>query len=204
MVTDTYENEERSERCEGTAVTVGEQSVPSVAIRWAVHNSFTNVELASLSNVSRHWREIVAQCVVESKSMDGGNGQTSVRPLPPTYTRLLLPSMVRKFYASCSNSQSPQSEEEREYINEEDNETYCVAWFHPGGIRFKYLPLQSSSPDASQECGQHRQKVSVLYRWESYTKAIDILKPFGYSQFFLQVSLRLLGILYIVCQLVDS
>ena len=191
MVTDKHEIKEISEGCVDAGVRGSGQSVPSVAIRWAVHNTNTNVELASLSNVSRRWREIVAECVVETGSLDSNDKRTPAPLLPSGFTRLLLPSLIRYFCASHSNRRPPQLGEETERVDEEDNETYCVAWFHPDGIRSKRLPSQNPSPGISEERGQQGHDVCILYQWDGYSEAVDILKPFGYSRSFLGVSIHL-------------
>eukprot|EP00536_Pseudo-nitzschia_multiseries_P000470 jgi/Psemu1/178900/e_gw1.6.32.1 len=86
--------------------------VPSVAIRWMISNTFTNVELAVLSNVSRGWREVVAHCIVDAASEERDKEKE-----PPS-----------------------REEEEKEELQKQD-ETYCVAWFHPDGIKFEQLSI---------------------------------------------------------------
>lgn len=192
-----------------------ERSVPSVAVRWVVYNAFTsNVELATLSNVNRLWREIVAQCVVDAATSPVPNGDDtrSVSPMstqtqPPlspstTFTRLLLPSWIRHFYASHSNflssGQPPGEEMKHKERKDDGDETYCVAWFHPDGMRVKQLttPLQNASSKLSMLSSQAKDNStmnllgasSVLYQWDGYSEAIDVFSPFGYSRSLLRVS----------------
>jgi hypothetical protein len=203
-----------------------ERSVPSVAVRWVVYNAFTsNVELATLSNVSRFWREIVAQCVVDAATLPVPKGdKRSVSPTqtqPPlspstTFTRLLLPSWIRYFYASHSNfvSLRQPGEEKKHKEDEDDNETYCVAWFHPDGMRVKQITTleNNPSPEISTKSNSRPNQTSaasklplsspardnstmnlgassVLYQWDGYSEAIDVLSPFGYSRSLLRVSI---------------
>ena len=148
------------------------RSIPSVAVRWIIHNASSNVELASLSNISRRWRETVAQCVVDTASTEGDGGSSPV-------ARLLLPSLIRYAKAN-SNSVSTQPEEiQRDCIGKIED-TYCIAWFHPDGIRFKPIKQQNPEP------GRY---VDVLHQWNSYSDAFDVLSPFGYSEFLIRVSI---------------
>ena len=239
MVNDTSENEERFDGCV--------DGVPQPAVRWIVYNAFTNVELAALSNVSRRWREIVAQCVVGAVILEDDERISRAQPPPLTFTRLLLPSLIRNIYTSYSNFPSPQPGGQKKPKKEEYEETYCVAWFHPDGIRFKQI-LQNPSPEMCEEGGQQEYEIapmhlettvrklgtdevigihtgdqksivtkidsrlnqtiaasklhvsspaednmmnqwsSILYQWDGYSEAIDVLQPFGYSRSLLQVS----------------
>lgn len=148
--------------------------VPSVAVRWIVYNSTsTNVELAAYSNISRAWREIVVECLDE---IIGDEPESSA------FATLLLPSWIRHFCASRSNlasfGQTHKHEETKDDIEKKD--TYCVAWFHPDGIRSKTLTPRNSSPKAAG--------IRVLYQWDGYREAIDVLSPFGYSNSLIRVS----------------
>ena len=194
-----------------------ERLVPSVAVRWVVYNACSsNVELATLSNVSRLWREIVAQSVIDAATSPVPNGddtrsvssmstQTQQPSLSPSksFARLLLPSWIRYFYASHLDflpSRQPHREEKKEHKEHEHDgdETYCVAWFHPDGMRVKQLrtPQQNASSKLSMLSSPARDNSrmnllgasSVLYQWDGYSEAIDVLSPFGYSRSLLRVS----------------
>mmetsp|Transcript_13388 Transcript_13388/g.37702 ORF Transcript_13388/g.37702 Transcript_13388/m.37702 type:complete len:703 (-) Transcript_13388:226-2334(-) len=224
---------------------IGGCGVPSVALRWIVSNTFTNVELAVLSNVSRGWREIVAQCIVDVASQEGDEAEPSA---PQTFTRLLLPSIIREFHSSREDirTMSSKSEEEKNEVEQrQQDETYCVAWFHPDGMKFEQLSIVKPSPDSfggqppedgappssetlvttktsigegtdpsannhkflftknnsrldqtsaaltrPESCPASENIVdwgtSVLYQWNGYSEAIDVLSPFGYSRSFLR------------------
>lgn len=156
-----------------------ENPVPSVAVRWIVCNSISsNAELAILSNISRAWRDVVVECLVDTVVEDKPILQPS-----PSFSRLLVPSWIRQFCASSSNTVKAnhdiinQGNEEKE-----DHDTYCVAWFHPNGIQSKHVQPANSNPAAVDA-------VRLLVQWDGFSEAIDILSPFGYSKSFLQVSI---------------
>ena len=220
------------------------RDVPLVAIRWVVDNTFTNVELAVLSNVSRGWREIVAQRIVDTVSPEGDKKKPSV---PPAFSYLLLPSILRHFYSSRVDLQQARASPSKQ--QHEKEETYCAAWFHPDGIKFEQISIVKLSQEICAEDQQPQQRVvpansaalakkksaagegkdplladhkflftksnvrldqitaastrpkscpasdditdwgaSVLYQWDGYSEAIDILGPFGYTRRFLRVS----------------
>ena len=81
---------------------------------------------------------------------------------------------------------------------DDGDETYCVAWFHPDGMRVKQLttPLQNASSKLSMLSSQAKDNStmnllgasSVLYQWDGYSEAIDVFSPFGYSRSLLRVS----------------
>ena len=226
----------------------GEWSVPLVAVQWVVSNASTNVELATLSNVSRRWREIVAQCIVDVASLERYKRRPLAPPSPSTFSNLLLPSMIRHFYSSHSHS-TPSQPEKQQHQEKEQEETYCVAWFHPDGIKFKQLSLVNISHENGEIFQQQDHGVaiidpktatttrtvtdeainastedhkflfteknsrlnqkhaastlpmsspakdnimdwgrSVMYQWDGYSEAIDVLGPFGYTRSLLRVS----------------
>ena len=164
-------------------------AVPSVALQWIVHNSISsNAELSILSNVSRAWRNAVVECLVDDAVDDKPRLQTQF-----SCSRLLVPSWIRQFCESSLKDPSlRQPTEER--INEdedEDRDTYCVAWFHPDGIQSKYVLPANSNPAAVDE-------VRLLVQWDGFSDAIDVLSPFGYSYSFLQVSIIALDLVHSV------
>ncbi len=158
--------------------TITEGPVPSVAVRWLVYNStFTNADLAVLSNVSRSWREVVAECVVDAAlgNNDGG------KPEENCLSRLLVLSWIREL---------SRSKESLTKDDDDDDETYCLSWFHPHGL--KYMSL---IPKSAEEADS---RAKALVRWQSYGEATDVFKPFGYSHYLLKVSTRV-GILVLCC-----
>ena len=154
-------------------------AVPSVALQWIVHNSISsNTELSTLSNVSRAWRNVVVECLVDDVVDDKPRLQTKF-----TFSRLLVPSWIRQFCASSLNDPSPIQTTEQNIDDDEDEDldSYCVAWFHPDGIQSKYVQPANSNPAAVDE-------VRLLVQWDGFSDAIDVLSPFGYTHSFLQVS----------------
>ena len=143
--------------------TLSEEPVPSVAVRWLVYNSTCNADLAVLSNVSRAWRDVVAECVVDSCNGDS----------PKLFENFLLPSWIKH-----------QSRSNRSLLDDDDDETYCLAWFHPGGL--KYKPLIPKNAKEAEHSAR------VICRWQGYREAADVFKPFGYSQYLLKVSKKCL------------
>ena len=155
-----------------------ENPVPSVALRWIVCNSTSsNAELAILSNISRAWRDVVVDCLIDTVVED----KPTLQPAP-SFSRLLVPSWIRQFYMSSSNTVKANHEVSQDNEEEEDHDTYCVAWFHPNGIQSKHVQPANSNPAAVDA-------VRLLVQWDGFSEAIDILSPFGYSKSFLQVSI---------------
>jgi hypothetical protein len=196
--------------------------LPEPAIRWLVENSASNEELARLSNVSKKWRSMVVDAIINQAKKSLNGEQESVEEL------LLLPSLVR-----CLMRQ--------ELSDSRDIETYCLSWFHPDGIQSQLLPidptndtdeeedemmrgyrqredstevfapsghesyvgseeekdsqrLRTKSPNAvaaSALSGRNEKSkdyVHCMYQWNSYQEAHQILRPFGFSSQFIQVS----------------
>jgi hypothetical protein len=195
--------------------------LPEPAIRWLVENSASNEELARLSNVSKKWRSMVVDAIINQAKKSLNGEQESVEEL------LLLPSLVR-----CLMRQ--------ELSDSRDIETYCLSWFHPDGIQSQLLPIdptndtdeeedkmirgyrqREGSPEHFAPSGHesyvgseeerdsrnfrsklenaasalsrrneksHEDHVHCMYQWNSYQEANQILRPFGFSSQFIQVS----------------
>jgi hypothetical protein len=197
--------------------------LPEPAICWLVENSASNEELARLSNVSKKWRSLAVDAIINQAKKSLNGEQESEEEL------LLLPSLVR-----CLMRQ--------ELSDSRDIETYCVSWFHPDGIQSQLLPIdptndtdeeddemmreyhqREGSPEHFAPSGQesyvgseeerdsrrvrskspnavaasalarrneksHEGYVPCMYQWNSYQEANQILRPFGFSSQFIQVS----------------
>jgi hypothetical protein len=95
--------------------------LPDVALRWTLEHAISSdVETARLSNVCVDWRSVVKLHVLEcSTKLHNGS-------LP------LLPSMI----ACIRRTQSQNTAEIIQPDYESTvGETFCVAWFHPGGVQ---------------------------------------------------------------------
>jgi hypothetical protein len=199
--------------------------LPEPAIRWLVENSASNEELAHLSNVSKKWRSLAVDAIINQAKKSLNGEQESEQKL------LLLPSLVR-----CLMRQELSDSRDR------DIETYCLSWFHPDGIQSQLLPIdptndtdeeedemmrgyrqREGSPEHFAPSGQesyvgseeerdsrrlrskspnalapsalsrrseksHEDYVHCMYQWNSYQEANQILRPFGFSSQFIQVS----------------
>jgi len=141
-------------------------TIPLPCLVWIVYNASTNVELATLSNVSHSWREIVVQCIIravgEEEEEEEGRVLSALIPPPSLFCRLLLPSMIRYYF--CQNSSRSHSSQEKyheqKYKQQQqiEEETYCVAWFHPDGIKFKQLPiLEDDNNNDTLDLGERNQ-----------------------------------------------
>lgn len=181
--------------------------VPDVAIQWLARFADSNVELAALSNVNRHWRQQVA-FVIFSDEQD--------TPL----SSLLLPTMARRM------RHSQQQQQQHDVSG-----TFCLAWFPPMGIQV--LSVQMGETMSSEEDTDHQNgsdafapsgcpsyegsdsekkqppfrtlaaavtrvkrgtKVSEASRlqtcsheWRGYRVPLDVLRPFGYATDFINV-----------------
>lgn len=126
--------------------------VPEALIRWLVIQSSSNLELARLSNVSRRWRKIAVETLVQQAVEERQQENDTV---------LLLPSMLRQIMARNGSSKV------------EESETYCLSWFHPSGILFKQLPLDPMDDSDTEE------NTNVAMARDH--RSDDSLKPFAPS-----------------------
>ena len=184
--------------------------VPEAFIEWWTQNAASNVDLASLSNVNRKWRNVVMRSLLNQveESVERKNSST---PSSSSASLLLLPSMLRAIM--LSNSDHKPS----------DDETFCAAWFHPAGIQIQQLNTPSDMWDegesdmfapsgvpfyaGSEEEGASRalalksprggrtcpllQKERPLcsHEWRGYRNPMDVLEPFGYAAYFVEAML---------------
>jgi hypothetical protein len=156
-------------------------SFPLVAIRWIIkYNTISNVELATLSNVCRQWRRMVARCILEEyEEKEEDNNDTDMntaephvdRPLP--FQSLLLPSMIRELRSRRTSHINLSAMNVSQTLPCIDD-TYCVAWFHPEGIEFMQLPFEGDSNSdaersfstgcyASMQVGDHQMEEDESY-----------------------------------------
>lgn len=150
---------------------------PNVAVRWMIQHTSSNVELATVSNVCRRWREIASKTILEellldtvsgavveveeednNKNNDESDVQTKTKEKntmarnntghSPSYlSSLLLPSTAALLASYTQYHQQQRAPMKIDTKREETNETYCVAWFHPDGIEFKQLALDGNDND---------------------------------------------------------
>jgi hypothetical protein len=123
-------------------------NVPYPCIAWLVENvASSNSELASFSNVSRHWRQCVVQSILEQVNkrflLDGGEQEDDDDEAEQRSPLLLLPSMAR--YIVCSQ-QNDGAASARENDNQ-NHDTFCAAWFDPSGIQLYCLEAEDSEDD---------------------------------------------------------
>ena len=213
------------------AADVDMEDVPLPCLKWIILNATTNIELSNLSNVSQRWRFVVEQCIMDYAIRDDDNNDgdekknrngnrkpsvsVSVSALPP-FSLLLLPSMIRNYFLDQQQQQQQKHRRKEETVTrteegkgvaKEDDETYCLCWFHPDGIQSMQLELDQQHTTATttttnnnndnnnlivmrrHKSHRHHRRcvVDVLYQWNGYSEAIDILKPFGYASRFVQV-----------------
>ena len=211
------------------AADVDMEDVPLPCLKWIILNATTNIELSNLSNVSQRWRFVVEQCIMDYAIRDDDNNDgdekknrngnrkpsVSVSVLPP-FSLLLLPSMIRNYFLDQQQQQQQKHRRKEETVTrteegkgvaKEDDETYCLCWFHPDGIQSMQLELDQQHTTATttttnnnndnnnlivmrrHKSHRHHRRcvVDVLYQWNGYSEAIDILKPFGYASRFVQV-----------------
>lgn len=145
---------------------------PYVAVRWIIRNVSSNVELATLSNVCRRWREIVSKTILEeiavvvvvgeneednhSHNNNDDDDESDLHAKKKatssnvTHSRSHLSSLLLPSTASLLARDAQDHHQEalmKVGTKEEIHETYCVAWFHPDGIEFKQLPLDENDDD---------------------------------------------------------
>ena len=145
------------EKENGTAAAAdGSAEALKVALKWVLlHSTTSNVELARLSNVCRHWRRIVTAVILE---------QATWKAIPSS-PLLLLPSMTTELIRTSSSSRRKQKEEtaqkeeteqkssekctsnqtiqnsepfqkqKQKIQSQNQHETYCAAWFASEGIQ---------------------------------------------------------------------
>ena len=133
---------------------------PAPAVRWLVQNTGSNVELAVFSNVCQQWREIVARCILGEEEEDEkrrnnnmGNKSTKDAPSAHPFQSILLPSMVRKLQSEKTGDSTLSTEDFAKSSATKllDDETCCLAWFHPDGIEYLQLPADGDDDDYFQD-----------------------------------------------------
>jgi hypothetical protein len=103
--------------------------VPDLAIQWLVKYASSNTELAAISNVSRKWRQIAVQVILE-QAADALSQESEQKD-----KLLLLPSMIRYLIS-------------QEKSTDNEIESYCIAWFHPDGMEIKQLSIDEDDSDS--------------------------------------------------------
>jgi hypothetical protein len=156
-------------------------AVPDAAVKFVVQLCASNVELAHLSNVCRHWRRIVHEALwdavtgIETDVTDTNDEASAASapprqgqqvPPPPPVASLLLPSMMRQvlrlrrlgdgdFGGHTGTQGSPNGK-----MNEDDDETYCLAWFAPEGIRTIRLDGEKERSSPRHDADSEEQSIS--------------------------------------------
>jgi hypothetical protein len=180
-------------------------SVPDVAVHWMLdHLGMTNVQLAAVSNVCRKWREIVT--VNLKKKIEDAILNDSAQQKRDQMYGLLLPDMaleIGKRRLIAIGVKSPTLDL--------DSPCFCVAWFHPRGIKIKTVDLSENLDDSSSDERQewegimsyknhlrktkekfhHKPKTSSEFKtvadeWQGYQNAMDVLLPLGYCTAFVR------------------
>ena len=142
--------------------------VPLVSLHWFLqYHCTSNSELASLSNVNRRWRQITLKYLKDSfkakveEAFEIGrdadvdkdtshtcstrNMNTSTCSYPSAILQLLLPDMaleIAKRRLASMNSCSP-------FVSQ-DSSAFCLAWFHPKGIKLRTIDLSENSYDENE------------------------------------------------------
>jgi hypothetical protein len=168
-----------------------EMHPPLELVDWLVQNAMSNVELASISNVCHEWRNRAMHALAKPSSSNHNNSVSSA---------LLLPSMLASETTAAV--------------------TFCAAWLPPEGIQSFQVPLDSDSDDDDddddetlfapsgaqsypldqQEYRQHLLRsnssspaptIKASHEWMGYSKAWEVLEPFGYARVFVEQTLLL-------------
>lgn len=186
-------------------VDMADGSIPNIALQWVLSCSVSNnSDLAILSNVCKQWRQNVLEYLKEgfAAALEG-------RPKYNALKGLFLPDMafeIAKRRLIALKMASP--------LLEQESDAFCLAWFHPRGIKIKTVDLaenyeESSSSDDDDDnektmsykfhlkkgtkrlSGKSRSKMSsefktVAEEWQGYRNATDVLYPFGYATAFVR------------------
>jgi hypothetical protein len=181
---------------------VQEYAVTDIAVFWILeHCSLSNFQLAVMSNVCKKWREIVTFHLKKHFQ----ESLCSSRVNNNYIRRLLLPDMaleIGKRRLMAMGMTCPSLEL--------DSPCFCVAWFHPRGIKIKTVDLSETFNDSSEEDKNeglftykaHLRKIreekiqqksksssefkTVADEWQGYQNAMDVLLPLGYSTAFVR------------------
>lgn len=147
--------------------------VPEVALQWILQYSCTsNVELAIFSNVNRSWRSVaynvvklmLTTAVTEELQDPIYRNEVEHHPLPNVINRsekvnkfqylssLMLPDMafeiVRKslqMYTATGKSANDRNDSKTLGAST----AFCLAWFHPKGIKMQTINLAEEEEDIS-------------------------------------------------------
>ena len=96
---------------------------PSLALEWIICNSVeSDRELAAISNVCESWRETLMR-TLKSHPQEQAN------------TNLLLTTFVQRVSNGGTNNEKSNNPEDSNH-----NESFCIAWFAPEGLRETWIP----------------------------------------------------------------
>ena len=119
--------------------------VPEIAIRWIVECAASNLQLAYYSNVSRRWRSVAMEVV-----LDQGRKALDSEQEDHANDLLLLPSMVR--FLLCQQTSIDNAAE-----------TFCIAWFAPEGMDIIQVSGEGSG-DSSDDIDEDEEIVARRQR----------------------------------------
>jgi hypothetical protein len=154
---------------------------PEVVLQWLVENVSSDVELATLSNVSTSWRKYVNKTLIYIASNERSSNGTRNK-IYPSHS-LLLPSMIR--FSRVTESTSS-------FLSLEKKDTFCAAWFPPTGIHTIPVSTQPLDVRRNQQNSSSRRRSwksesrMCCIAWHGYFSAVQVLTPFGYEPKFLQ------------------
>lgn len=149
----------------GTVPATDAALVPNEAVRWLTLYCSSNAELATLSNVSKRWRDIASKALQDDiiqkycEHLVGNADRKEIRAaLAGIYpaAALLLPDMAMEVLARRKPSLMQQTQTGISEIDCNEDGQFCLAWFAPKGIekvsvRVKDEEDEDSSSSSSSE-----------------------------------------------------
>jgi len=183
-------------------------SVPGVALQWILNYSCSsNTDLATLTNVCRPWREITLEYLKGHFDATLEGPQQKIHPLQG----LLLPDMALEIAKRRMTGMKMPS-----HLLEQESDAFCLAWFHPRGIKIRTVDLAENFEDSSSSSSDEDKDEMLSYKfhlkkatrklktrgkmssefkttaeeWQGYRNATDVLFPFGYSTAFVREFLQ--------------
>lgn len=159
-----------------------EMQPPLELVDWLVGNVESNVELASISNVCRAWRNRAMHALTK-----------------PSYSHsvssaLLLPSMLASeatavtFCAAWFPPEGIQSVQVPLDSDSDDDETFFV----PSGAQsYPYDQKEYRQHPSRSNSSSPAPTIKCSHEWLGYSQAWEVLEPFGYARVFVEQTLEL-------------
>ena len=124
-----------------------------IIVRWMTLYCSSNSELATLSNVSRSWRKIVSETLINL------HNRSESDPKQYPVEHLLLPCMAQDLSNRRRNQlvSSNGGDAESNKRNNDENSTFCLAWFAPKGIQLDSICLNDDSSSDSSTSSQYQE-----------------------------------------------